>query len=102
MLNLVLICVIGIINPEIFTQEVSLNNYTKEDTLQLISFGINNKVVIDSISIEFSDSIPPALNGEILQSGKNNSIKINKHNSIQQQVIIRQTGKNNKVKINSQ
>lgn len=93
---------IGIINPEIFPQEISFNNYTKEDTLQLISLGINNKVVIDSISIEFSDSISPALNGEILQSGKNNSIEINKHNSIQQQVIIRQTGKNNKVKINSQ
>jgi hypothetical protein len=84
-------------------------NRTMPDTLKIVSQGINNSVVIDSVRISTSatDSVCTNVNGNIIQEGKQNLVQINTgKNPLSQKskstVIIKQTGKNNSVKINSQ
>lgn len=80
------------------------------DTLQIVSSGAQNQVVVDSISVTSgnfkSDTLQ--LTGQIIQKGASNRIEIstasatpenNKHKN--QYIHITQTGKNNSIKINS-
>jgi hypothetical protein len=79
------------------------------DTLTVISKGISNRITIDSTSFSSTvyDSIQPAIQGKIQQSGEANTIEINtgKQSNLEkkskQNITITQSGKNNSVKINS-
>jgi hypothetical protein len=81
--------------------------FTQPDTVKVISVGVNNRVVIDSICLGafLNDTISSPVKGEITQTGENNQVEISTGNTtpkqIKQEVTIKQTGKNNSVKINS-
>ena len=94
----------------------------KTDTIVAYSYGVNNKVVLDSILLKDSlnRSILSTVKGEIIQVGHNNSVdittgdktpnskkqvsnkkSITERNKNTSTINITQTGKNNSVKINS-
>jgi hypothetical protein len=81
--------------------------FTQLDTVKVISVGVNNRVVIDSLYLgtSLNDTLPTSVEGEISQIGENNRVEINTCDTIlkqiKQEVTIKQTGRNNSVKINS-
>lgn len=96
-------------NNPIFSKE-NLQITVFPDTLKIVSDGVNNRVVIDSLIYYpgSPDSTLSGISGKIEQTGNANLVKIRqgaKHADstiTNQNVTIKQTGKNNTVKINSQ
>jgi hypothetical protein len=83
---------------------------TTRDTINVVSTGTGNEVVINSPANKYDDSVRVSENGEIVQTGSRNRVEINtgpvkKDTSgipVKRTVKINQTGQNNSVKINSQ
>lgn len=91
-----------------FQYKENLKEFIKSDTIKVTSVGINNKMKIDSITLNTSlnnDTVYTPIIGEISQTGENNQVEINSCDTtsqqIKQKVTIKQTGKSNSVKINS-
>jgi uncharacterized lipoprotein YmbA len=82
-------------------------NSTATDTLRVTSAGVKNQLEVNNLPVcpgaVTADSLH--LSGEVVQTGKNNRVKIQTAASGEknkQHIHITQTGKNNSVKINSQ
>lgn len=85
-------------------------NYFPADTVNIISTGKQNQIVVDSVDItsNITDTLALPFTGQLMQTGQANKIEINtnpgntKPDNLKSKITITQTGNNNKVKINSQ
>lgn len=86
------------------------SRYLLPDTVNFISTGKQNQIVVDSVEVvsNTSDTLALPFTGQLMQTGQANQIEIytnpgnRKPDNSKSKITITQTGNNNKVKINSQ